>query len=650
MTVLKWIIIIVFSILAILYVTKLTLDLLWHKRLNQFKINIGEALEKFPKALLIKNTYVSVFSVFVILSVFMISNYQNITIADKTYVQAKTVSSYDTLHNLISNYDAYNIGWLPEYNSDLTSTMDDGIETQRSYTDTNVQVSGVDEADVIKTDGYQIYFVPKYDNVLYVFDIDDQGDIALVKTIDLENYYVEGMFLTDTQVILIGYTYQFDPYQYNTFDVGWYYVNDTASIQIYNRESLDLVYDLYTDTHFYQYRLIDDMLYLLSQKYIYSIDEDYRPVYDITLNNESYTTYLSYDQIYYFEDSLTNSMSVITTINLNDYTMDAQAFMISLSLIYANTNAFYAISYVSNYDDINSEWVYYTKVLKFRFDDLKALKYVASGTIEGYVENQYWMDEYEDYFRVVTTDWSAINRLYVLSEDPEIDQLNLVSLIDEDLGLENERVKSVRFNGNIAQIVTFETHDPLYTIDLSDPLNPIIEDNPIEDDGFSTYLHVWQEDYQLVGFGFDANDMGIVTGLKLSAYDTNLSVALDEYTFNTQDDEYVYSYSEAIYNPRALLINVEKGLFGFPVTGFHYNQNNSSYYYQTCYYLFKIDYTKEDILGIPIIIEHDVTSYYNQVYRGVEIDDKLYTFSRDQVVVLDINSGENIQNYHYVIN
>jgi len=205
-------------------------------------------------------------------------------------------------------------------------------------------------------------------------------------------------------------------------------------------------------------------------------------------------------------------------------------------------------------------------------------------------------------------------------------------------------VKSVRFNGDIGQIVTFETHDPLYTVDLSDPTNPVIQANPIEENGYSTYLHVWNQDNYLVGFGFDADIQGFITGLKLSAYDTNLTTALDTYSFSDDDANTTWSYSEAIYNPRALLINVEKGLFGFPVSSYNWDLvvdetgDYYSYYYHTYYYIFQIDFSSGDVIGDPIIIEQDASEYYNYIDRGVEIENKIYTFSRNQVVVYDLDT------------
>ncbi len=96
-------------------------------------------------------------------------------------------------------------------------------------------------------------------------------------------------------------------------------------------------------------------------------------------------------------------------------------------------------------------------------------------------------------------------------------------------------MKSVRFNGDLGYVVTFEQKDPLYTIDLSDPTEPTIV-SAIEEPGYSTYLHVWNEEgNQLIGFGFSADEQGFVTGLKISAYDTALTEPLASYQLNDQD-------------------------------------------------------------------------------------------------------------------
>ncbi len=647
MSLIQWIIIGVFSMLAIAIGTKTILDLIWHKRMNKFQSSHDVEVSALPMQMIFKNGYVGMLSVFVVAAVFMTAPLSNdILSIDKTYQSALRVSTKDQLSELLTD-DYYGGGW---WNGALEDAVDapsaDMDSEERSYTDTNVQVQGVDEADVIKTDGFQIYYAPAYTNTLHVFDIANNGDITLNETIDLDNFYVSGIYLTDTQVILIGYQYDNNPYYYDGFEYGWAYVEDTATVKIINRSDLTLAFELKTDGHFYQYRLIEDMLYLFSQKYLYREQEEYRPEFEVYNEGLESTGYLSYNNIYYFDDYHTNSMSVITSINLSDYTYQSQAFMASFGLIYANTDSFYATTYYGYYDDAEG-YQYRSRILKFRFNEENILTYVATGEVDGFIQDQYWMDEYNNYFRVVTTDWTNTNRLYIFEEDPEVDRLNLVSLTDEGIGLENETVKSVRFNGDLAQIVTFEQKDPLYTIDLSNPSSPIIEANPIVENGYSTYLHVWGNDDYLVGFGYDADDQGFITNLKLSAYDTNLSTPLDTYYFENDQANRIWGWSEALYNPRALLINVDKGLFAFPVQQYGYTDNDYNWTYEAMYFIFEIDFTNQSVLGDPIIITHGQTEYYNSIDRGVEIENKIYTFSREQVRVYDLETDDYTQSLNY---
>jgi len=256
------------------------------------------------------------------------------------------------------------------------------------------------------------------------------------------------------------------------------------------------------------------------------------------------------------------------------------------------------------------------------------------------------MDEYNEYFRVVTSSWNPIhNELYILTEDDDTDELRVVGSITEGLGKVNETVKSVRFNGESAYVVTFEQTDPLYTIDLSDPSDPTIT-SAIEEPGYSTYLHVWDQDNHLIGFGFSADDNGRVTGLKISAYDTTQTLPLDDYQLNNQDELgiYSYSYSEASYNPKAMMISPEKGIIAFPVMSwrnFEEPAGNWTYSYTSQFLVFYIDFSAEDpdnIISDPIVISHDPSDYYVGIDRGVYIDGIIYTLSYNQLVSFDLET------------
>jgi Beta propeller domain. len=106
-----------------------------------------------------------------------------------------------------------------------------------------------------------------------------------------------------------------------------------------------------------------------------------------------------------------------------------------------------------------------------------------------------------------------------------------------------------------------------------------------------------------------------------------------------------YSYSEALWNHKALLVSVEDGLFGFPVQGYEYGYDSDAspegeqwyYLYHSYYYLFRIDFTKENPIPEPVVIEHPSSdNYYVNVDRAVMVEGYVYTLSDKEVIAYDL--------------
>ncbi|MFU8793208.1 MAG: beta-propeller domain-containing protein [Acholeplasmataceae bacterium] len=573
-------------------------------------------------------------------------------------VNAQAVGSRSNLETLINQQNQGSF-WDRFFGVDDMAPMPEagldnaaGEENQQQnpdFIDTNVQVEGVLEADIAKTDGYVIYYAARYQNKVRVMDIGtDDRLITVLDDIDLGDFSVENLYLTEDYLVLIGYTISMQSAPSSDGEVrdffwGYYHVY-TGSVIVIDRETLEIAYQLESDGYIYDHRMIDDTLFLVSRKNLY--DDDLRPMFKETINDEQTTTHVDYDNIYYFDDIPIQSMTVLSSIDLSSFNLNSQAFLTDVSHLYVSKNAIYTAFNFSEYDNDNN-WYQKTQIVKYSLDvETSEIIYKGQKIIDGHVGNQFWMDEYEGYFRVVTNQWNPIlNRLYILEENELVDELDLASVIDEGLGKPNERVMSVRFNRHLAYIVTFEQIDPLYTIDMTDPYEPIFIGD-IEMPGFSTYLHPWLEDHYVIGLGFDADLNGMVTGLKIDAYDTRLSEPLQSYVLG-QDGQagYSYSYSEAHYNHKALLVSAEKGLFGFPVmTYIYHNAPTYRYEYLSQYYIFNINFDHDPIISDPIIISHDPSEYYYPVERGVYINGVIYTLSFQQVISYDLESGEILEN------
>jgi uncharacterized secreted protein with C-terminal beta-propeller domain len=191
--------------------------------------------------------------------------------------------------------------------------------------------------------------------------------------------------------------------------------------------------------------------------------------------------------------------------------------------------------------------------------------YEASGEVPGTLINQYAMSEYDGRLRVVTTAfrataggvWSATTEsaLHVLQQRGE--SLSEIGRLD-GLG-QGERVYSVRFVGSTGYVVTFRQTDPLYVVDIGDPTRPEAA-GELQLTGYSAYLHP-AGDGRLIGVGQEANARGRVLGTQVSLFDVgdpSKPGLLARYQLNGGS-------SEAEADPHALLFWPRTGLAVIPV-------------------------------------------------------------------------------------
>jgi uncharacterized secreted protein with C-terminal beta-propeller domain len=149
-------------------------------------------------------------------------------------------------------------------------------------------------------------------------------------------------------------------------------------------------------------------------------------------------------------------------------------------------------------------------------------EYRASGAVDGYLLNQWSLSEHDGVLRVVSTDgplwWGgelseSDSAVTVLAQRGG--RLETIARVD-GLG-RGERVYAVRFIGDLGYVVTFRQVDPLHVVDLSDPANPVLR-GELEIPGYSAYLHPIEEGF-LLGIGQDATLDGRLLGAQVSVFD-----------------------------------------------------------------------------------------------------------------------------------
>jgi len=166
-----------------------------------------------------------------------------------------------------------------------------------------------------------------------------------------------------------------------------------------------------------------------------------------------------------------------------------------------------------------------TEIHRFDASDPSRTTYRSSGSVPGFVLNQFAMSEDKGVLRVATTE----DPLWMNGAQQQ-DSESGVSVLREQAGKlvtvgrvgglgKGERIYAVRFLGDTGYLVTFHQVDPLFTLDLSDPGHPR-QVGELKVAGYSAYLHPIG-DGLLIGVGQDASDAGIRQGPQVSLFDVS---------------------------------------------------------------------------------------------------------------------------------
>jgi len=236
-------------------------------------------------------------------------------------------------------------------------------------------------------------------------------------------------------------------------------------------------------------------------------------------------------------------------------------------LLYMSKDNLYVVSTLDNQ----------TVLHKIRLD--ATLSYQASGSVNGVIgwngPRQLRLSEQDNYLRIVASDYTGsmpVHQLSVLAQQGN--SLNVVATLPnrdapEVLGKPGEDIYAVRFFGNRAYIVTFERIDPLYVIDVENPLSPTIL-GTLEIPGYSSYLHPMDNNF-LLGVGQQVNrsdipENGTVAfepptreGIKISLFD----IADPSHPREVNSIVMAQTYTPVEYDYRALTVLNNNGHYQF---------------------------------------------------------------------------------------
>lgn len=531
-------------------------------------------------------------------------------------------------------------------------------EVANDYSKTNTQVQGVDEADIVKTDGTYIYYLTN--EKLTIINTENASQMKEMSTIKFdETFTPEEIFLNNDKIIVIGKRYEYDKTERKIgIDEDYLYPNymdkTYTSAKLYNvkdkiNPTLERTVEVEGD--YLTARMIGSNVYIVSNKYMYYAyicntykstelnEDDFKPHYlDTATSNE--TKSINFDCIYYipeFED--TNYLNIVAFNITNNQEANVESYLGAGEEIYASKENLYVTKTKYDYEKNNKTSIT-TEIYKFNLNNANCT-FAKAGDVPGSVLNQFSMDECNGYFRIATTDstsWNSesnTNNLYVLNEN-----LETIGKIE---GLaKGERIYSVRFMGNRAYMVTFVETDPLFVIDLSNPTTPTVL-GELKIPGYSKYLHPYDETH-LIGIGEDTEvvnygygDRVVTNGMKMAMFDVTDPNNPQE-LYNVKIGE-KGTYSELLYNHKALLFSKEKNIIAFPVS---ITENDYKVTFQGAI-VYGVSLEKGFELKTKISNSAtDYDRYYsrNRVERIIYIKDTLFTLSNGLIKAVDLNTFE----------
>jgi uncharacterized secreted protein with C-terminal beta-propeller domain len=534
-----------------------------------------------------------------------------------------------------------------------------GTGASSDYSTTNVQVEGVDEADIVKNDGKYVYVISG--GRLAIVDA-YPGEKAKILSETMVNGTPSEMFLSGDRLVVFS-TGSTSPVMYKSYPSGMVmprYYRTEAHAYVYSvkdRSAPVLVRDITLPGNYYDARMIGDRVYVITNENVYSYADDIpMPVVKDDLGK------VIDPKVSYFDYPFSSYVfSTITSFTIgDDSSLSAEAYLLGYTstLYVSEKNIYMAIQKpvavpvepvvrndlaVSSVRRMPSTEV--TGIYKFAIDGGR-IRYIAAGEVEGHLLNQFSMDESGGNLRAATTVQGygssgsyEYNNVFVL--DPGMKTIGSLKYIAPD-----EKIYSTRFMGDRLYMVTFKRIDPLFVIDLSDPANPGIL-GKLKIPGYSDYLHPYDRNHIIgVGKETETNEWGGVStsGVKIALFDVS-DVNHPTEVGHVEIGE-AGSDSEALRDHKAFLFSKEKDLLVIPVREVQKVPLEGKYapYTQKIWqgaYVFGVSPDEGFILrGKVTHSDEDSSGYYwgsrDAVKRSLYIGNTLYTLSESELIATDL--------------
>lgn len=590
-----------------------------------------------------------------------------------------------------SHQKSYTTGMLRADIAMPTMVMDTAIAItesapQTSYTTTNVQVAGIDEGDIIKTNGEYIYIVTQQTLLII-----NAQSLSVTHNISLP-FYARALFIDNNHIAVFGakpyerfqtheksilhiYTWDDELHLENTWEFegyiahsrmmqghiyivtqttpsittlpGWRFNDQPMILPVANIRRLPLPYD---------------GVQLMTIHAIDLFTADHQPIAFTTPN--SHTMYMSHNNIYITATEYVNEYEIqmdilkqviqpYLTAHDNDFISRVHAVdddilsqrqkqaLIMQTIeqrIYALDEALQdqieqQATEMFKQKILQDPSMEKTHIIQFSINK-NQLEKQHTFTVPGRLNNQFAMDESEDILRLATT---TRTRIFTQQWPNFITDNNVFTIRDGQIigsltGLaETESIFATRFIGDLLYMVTFEEIDPFFVIDLSEPTRPTVL-GELKIPGFSRYLHPYNQTV-IIGVGRDIEPG--TSNAKVSLFDVNdVTQPIELATWTSR---YGFSSSMVEFEHKAFLFSPQHNIVVIPISSWNWRAQRDEQPFNGVKVL-HVDGRSITHIGS---ITHDIGAPYVQgIQRSLIINNTLYTLSPNALLAHSIDKLE----------
>lgn len=489
---------------------------------------------------------------------------------------------------------------------DANSSANEGVQKVADYSDTDTQVDGVMEGDIVKTDGKYIYTIQENStgSKVKIYSVDGK-EVEQVTNIELEDCSTKEMYVEKDRLILINSLWNTD--EREELRGIKYFLSSKTEIIIYDTGNMQSIKRVRTQTQSGTYstsRVTDGYLYTFTD---YSVNGD-------QIKKEQPDTYIPQindkcmesDDVRCISDDKDNRYMVMTSLPVDgsqDFT-DSLCALGGSEVYYVSNDNIYSAKVLSTWMDDNLD-EHYTDISKYSYHK-GTFEFVAKRRVRGLIQNSYYLHEYEGNLCYVYTRYKSngttTNGIVTLD-----DKLKKLGELD-NLGV-RERIYSSYYIDNIAYFVTYRETDPVFAVDLAKPEEPVLL-SELKLPGFSSYLHSFG-DGLLLGIGEqdeeDEDDGDFYRHAKISVFSIKDNYNLKEICKKLIRDSETY----AAENHKAVFVDEERKIIGL---GVQYDNDYGFSHYDVYSYANK-KLTK-------LLSQQSISSYSD--LRGLRIGEYFY--------------------------